>query len=151
MRGSRGARSSTGRAAAPVPSAPGRAFRARGCDPHREGPMRRGVAILTSLFPPSVGGIQTQTLSLARELAARGEEVHVVTRPSAGLPAVSDEGGIVVHRTGLTHAPPPAASIAYVAAAAGVVASLAGRLAVVHAHQLLSPATAALVARAVRR
>ena len=47
----------------------------------------RGVAILTSLFPPSVGGIQTQTLALARGLAELGLEVHVVTRPAAGRPA----------------------------------------------------------------
>ena len=63
--------------------------------------MRRGVAILTSLFPPSVGGIQTQALAPARELAARGEEVHVVTRPAEGRPSVSEEDGVTVHRAGL--------------------------------------------------
>src|SRR5512133_3261367 len=112
--------------------------------------MRRGVAILTSLFPPSVGGIQTQTLALARELAARGEEVHVVTRPSPGRPAVAEEDGVTVHRTGLALAAGPAATVAYVALAAKVVSALAGRLAVVHAHQLLSPSSVALVTRAVR-
>jgi glycosyltransferase involved in cell wall biosynthesis len=112
--------------------------------------MRRGVAILTSLFPPSVGGIQTQTLSLARELAARGEEVHVVTRPAEGHPAVAEEDGVTVHRAGLPRASGPAATLAYVGLAARVVSALAGRLAVVHAHQLLSPASVALVTRAVR-
>lgn len=112
--------------------------------------MRRGVAILTSLFPPSVGGIQTQTLSLARELASRGEEVHVVTRPAPGQPAVSEEHGVTVHRAGLACGPAPAATLAYVALAARVVSALAPRVSVVHAHQLLSPASVALVTRAVR-
>ncbi|HET8541479.1 MAG TPA: glycosyltransferase family 4 protein [Anaeromyxobacter sp.] len=112
--------------------------------------MRRGVAILTSLFPPSVGGIQTQTLALARELAARGEEVHVVTRPSEGRPSLCEEEGVTVHRAGLARGPGPAATVAYVALAARVVSTLSTRLRVVHAHQLLSPATVALVTRAVR-
>jgi glycosyltransferase involved in cell wall biosynthesis len=112
--------------------------------------MRRGVAILTSLFPPSVGGIQTQTLGLARELAARGEEIHVVTRPAPGRPSRSEEHGVTVHRTGLGVASGPAATVAYVALAARVVSGLAGRLALVHAHQLLSPSSVALVTRAVR-
>ncbi|HEX9050135.1 MAG TPA: glycosyltransferase family 4 protein [Anaeromyxobacter sp.] len=112
--------------------------------------MRRGVAILTSLFPPSVGGIQTHTLALARELAARGEEVHVVTRPSPGRAAVEEEDGVTVHRTGLARGPAAAATLAYVALAARVVGALAPRVSVVHAHQLLSPASVALVTRAVR-
>src|SRR5512133_1062790 len=112
--------------------------------------MRRGVAILTSLFPPSVGGIQTQTLALARELASRGEDVHVVTRPSPGLPAVSEEDGVTVHRTGLARARGPAATVAYVALAARAVSTLGRRVSVVHAQQLLSPASVALVTRAVR-
>jgi glycosyltransferase involved in cell wall biosynthesis len=106
--------------------------------------------MLTSLFPPSVGGIQTHTLALARELAARGEEVHVVTRPAPGRPAISEEEGVTVHRAGLDGGPAPAATVAYVALAARVVSALAGRVSVVHAHQLLSPASAALLARALR-
>jgi glycosyltransferase involved in cell wall biosynthesis len=109
----------------------------------------RGVAILTSLFPPSVGGIQTQTLVLARGLAAQGTEVHVVTRPAPGRSAREELDGVVVHRAGLARGG-PAATLAYVALAARVVASLGPRISVVHAHQLLSPASAALVVRALR-
>ncbi len=110
----------------------------------------RGVAILTSLFPPSVGGIQTQTLALARGLAELGTEVHVVTRPAPGRPAQEKLGGVTVHRAGLFRGG-PAATLAYVALAARAVASLGGRVSVLHAHQLLSPASAALVACGLRR
>src|SRR5512133_3109360 len=103
----------------------------------------RGVAILTSLFPPSVGGIQTQTLALARALAELGTEVHVVTRPATGRPSREETDGVTVHRTGLGRGG-PAATVAYVALAARAVAALAGRVSLVHAHQLLSPASAAL-------
>ncbi len=108
----------------------------------------RGVAILTSLFPPSVGGIQTQTLSLARALSELGVEVHVVTRPAAGRPAREVLDGVSVQRVGLDRSG-PAASVAYVALAARAVAALGGRIDVVHAHQLLSPASAALAAAAL--
>jgi glycosyltransferase involved in cell wall biosynthesis len=106
----------------------------------------RGVAILTSLFPPSVGGIQTQTLALARALAELGTDVHVVTRPAPGRPAREEWGRVTVHRAGLARGG-PVASVAYVALAARAVAALGPRISVVHAHQLLSPASAALAAR----
>jgi glycosyltransferase involved in cell wall biosynthesis len=110
----------------------------------------RGVAILTSLFPPSVGGIQTQTLALARGLAELGTEVHVVTRPAPGRPAREEADGVVVHRAGLARGG-PAATIAYVGLASRVLASLGPRVSVLHAHQLLSPASVALVDRGLRR
>lgn len=110
--------------------------------------MRR-VALLTSLFPPSVGGIQTQTLALARGLVELGVEVHVVTRPAPGLPAREESEGLTVLRVGLPGRG-PAATLAYVGLAARAVAALGPGLDVVHAHQLLSPATAALGAAALR-
>lgn len=109
----------------------------------------RGVALLTSLFPPSVGGIQTQTFALARGLAALGVEVHVVTRPAPGHPAREERGGVEIHRVGLARGG-PAASVAYVGLAARAVAALGDRVEVVHAHQLLSPASAAVAAAALR-
>ncbi len=112
--------------------------------------MRGGIAILTALFPPSVGGIQTQTLALARGLAAGGAEVHVVTRPAPGRPAREEIDGVTVHRAGISRGPGPAATVAYVGLAARIVSGLGNRVAVAHAHQMLSPASAALVSRAVR-
>jgi glycosyltransferase involved in cell wall biosynthesis len=108
----------------------------------------RGVALLTSLFPPSVGGIQTQTLALARGLAALGVPVHVVTRPAPGRPAREQLDGVEIHRVGLSRGG-PAATVAYVALAARAVAALRDRIDVVHAHQLLSPASAAVTAAAL--
>ena len=110
----------------------------------------RGVALLTSLFPPSVGGIQRQTLALARALGELGAEVHVVTRPSPGLPSHEESDGVAVHRVGLARGG-PAATLAYVALAAREVASLGARVDVLHAHQLLSPASAALLASGLIR
>jgi glycosyltransferase involved in cell wall biosynthesis len=108
----------------------------------------RGVVLLTSLFPPSVGGIQTQTLALARGLAELGVEVHVVTRPAAGHAPREQLHGVEVHRVGLARGG-PVATVAYVGLAARAVAALAGRVDVVHAHQLLSPSSAAIAAAAL--
>lgn len=105
------------------------------------------VALVTSLYPPLVGGIQSATQSLARALVARGAEVHVVTRPAVGHPGHLVEGRLHVHRVGAPPGAPGAvATIAYVAAAARLVASLRPRVDVLHAHQLLSPSTVALLA-----
>jgi glycosyltransferase involved in cell wall biosynthesis len=73
-----------------------------------------------------------------------------VTRPAPGHPAREELDGVTVHRVGLARGPGPAATLAYVAGAARVVASLGRGVAVVHAHQLLSPASAALLSRALR-
>lgn len=104
------------------------------------------VAMLTSLYPPSVGGIQSHTHSLSRALAAKGAEVHVVTRRAPGHPAHAADGTLHVHRVGAPPgAPGPLATVAYVAGAARLVASLRPRVDVIHAQQLLSPSSAALV------
>jgi len=109
----------------------------------------QGVALLTSLFPPSVGGIQTQTLALARALAELGAEVHVVTRPAPGRAPREEMDGVTVHRVGLARGG-PAGTLAYVSLAARAVAALGPRVGVLHAHQLLSPATAALIVSGLR-
>ncbi len=110
------------------------------------------VAMLTSLYPPSVGGIQSHTFSLSRALAAKGAEVHVVTRRATGHPAHAVEGNLHVHRVGAPPGSPgPLATIAYVASAARLVASLRPRVDVIHAHQLLSPSSAALLLSAFTR
>lgn len=109
----------------------------------REGrPLR--VAMVTSVFPPSIGGIQMHTLRLAQALVDRGVEVHVVTRLQPRLAPFERMRGVRVRRVGLARAGGPAGSAAFVAGAIRALARLRGRLDVVHAHQLLSPTTAAL-------
>jgi glycosyltransferase involved in cell wall biosynthesis len=104
------------------------------------------VAMVTSLYPPSVGGIQSHTHALARALAERGAEVHVVTRPAVGHAARASAGRLHVHRVGAPPGAPRAlATLAFVAGALRVVRAL--RPDVVHAQQLLSPTTVALLAR----
>jgi glycosyltransferase involved in cell wall biosynthesis len=57
---------------------------------------------------------------------------------------------VTVHRAGLASGG-PAATLAYVALAQRVVASLGERISILHAHQLLSPASVALVDCGLRR
>jgi glycosyltransferase involved in cell wall biosynthesis len=121
-------------------------------EPEKAAPTTRPVrvAMLTSLYPPSVGGIQSHTFWLSRALAAKGAEVHVVTRRAPGHPAHGVEGNLHVHRVGAPpRSPGPLATLAYVAGAARLVASLRPRVDVIHAHQLLSPSSAALVLSAL--
>jgi glycogen(starch) synthase len=59
------------------------------------------VAFVTREYPPDTawGGIATMYHSLARALAARGHEVHVVCQAVAG-PGDAIDGGVFVHRVG---------------------------------------------------
>ncbi|MFL5302542.1 MAG: glycosyltransferase family 4 protein [Anaeromyxobacteraceae bacterium] len=108
--------------------------------------------MVTALFPPSIGGIQSHTLRLAQKLVAKGVAVTVVTRLGPGLATYEEMEGVAVHRVGLAARVPPAAgSIAFIAAAAAAIVRLAPRTDVVHAHQLLSPTTASLLAAALAR
>lgn len=51
-------------------------------------------------FPPEVGGLESHVYYLARNLAARGHEVHVVTsRSLPGVPPREEMNGIQVWRT----------------------------------------------------
>jgi glycosyltransferase involved in cell wall biosynthesis len=110
------------------------------------------ITMVTALFPPSIGGIQSHTLRLAQKLVAKGAAVTVVTRLGPGLATYEEMEGVAVHRVGLAGRVPPAAgSIAFIAAAAAEIVRLAPRTDVVHAHQLLSPTTASLLAAALAR
>lgn len=121
--------------------------RARPC---RDGRGLR-VGMLASLFPPSIGGIQSHTLRLGQKLADRGVEVHVITRLRPGLAPFERMGGVRVHRVGWAAAAGAAGSVAYVAGSVRAVLRLAQQVDVLHAHQLLSPATAGLLAGPLAR
>jgi len=107
-------------------------------------PLR--VCMLTALFPPSIGGIQSHTLRLGQKLADRGVDVHVVTRVQPGLARFERMGGVRVHRVGVARAQGAAGSLAFVAGGVRAVLRLTRQVDVLHAHQLLSPSTVGLAA-----
>jgi len=60
------------------------------------------VVMHTVYFPPEVGGLESHVFYLARGMAARGHDVHVVTSQSrAALPERETMEGVHVHRTPL--------------------------------------------------
>jgi glycosyltransferase involved in cell wall biosynthesis len=102
--------------------------------------VRPGIAMLTALFPPSIGGIQSHTRDLAHKLARRGLEVHVITREVPGAPRSEVMGNVHVHRQGTGTA-------SFIAGALLRLRALRSRFEVLHAHQLLSPTTIAILWR----
>lgn len=102
--------------------------------------------MLASMYPPSVGGIQTHTRALSRALVRQGLDVWVITRRHAGLPRESIEDGVTVLRVGDGDAPHALATASYLAGTVAAVRSLGDYVDVLHAHQMLSPMTCALLA-----
>jgi len=61
------------------------------------------ILMLSSFYPPDIGGAQRQIQLLSRELVRRGHVVAVVTVWQTGLPEQEDDQGVAVHRLkGLT-------------------------------------------------
>jgi glycogen(starch) synthase len=66
------------------------------------------ICLLSQQYPPGVvGGIGRLTRDLAGGLAARGHNVHVLTRGSGNLNTVDFEEGVWVHRLIEDREPPP--------------------------------------------
>lgn len=105
------------------------------------------VAMVINSYRPVVGGAQRQVEQLAPLLAARGVEVHVVTRRPRGAPRLEHADGAVVHRTRAGWG--PGAGSTFMAEAFGLLVGL--RPDVIHAHDLLSPTTVSLAAGSVVR
>src|SRR4051812_15622331 len=104
------------------------------------------VAHVIQSYPPVLGGAQRQLQRLGPHLAAGGLTVDVVTRRPPGTEPRVAEPGLTVHRIPATSG--RAASVPFTAGGAATVARL--RPDVVHAHDLLSPSTIALLVRAAR-
>ncbi len=106
------------------------------------GPLR--VAMLIQGYTPRLGGAERQLAALAPLLLAGGVDVHVLTRHFPGLARFERLAGVPVHRL-------PAFGPKAVAASLYTVSALATlhRLKpdVIHAHELLSPGTTAVLAR----
>jgi len=102
------------------------------------------VAMLIQGYHPLVGGAEKQLGALAPLLQSAGIDIHIITRGHSGLASSEEISGVPVHRI---PAPPPKA----VASAFSTLWSLPllARLRpdVIHAHELLSPATSAVLAK----
>lgn len=110
--------------------------------------MPIGVAMILHDFYPSIGGAQTHTLALSRALRARGIDVIAVTRPHPGTPAYEEVQGIPTYRVGMQGGR-AIAGLSYLTAGLALLARERRRYQVLHCHQMISPMTLALMARAL--
>ncbi len=102
------------------------------------------VAMIIQGYAPRLGGAERQLQALAPLLVERGVEVHVLTRLYPGLQAYEEIDGIPVHRL---PAPGPKASAALIFSMAALRLLKRLQPQVIHAHELLSPTSTALLAR----
>lgn len=110
--------------------------------------MPIGVAMILHDFYPSIGGAQTHTLALSRALRARGIDVIAVTRPHPGTPAYEEVQGIPTYRVGMQGGR-AIAGMSYLAAGLALLVREQQRYQILHCHQMISPMTLALMARAL--
>jgi len=54
--------------------------------------------MLSDLYPPFLGGVETHVKSLSKQLSERGHEVNVCTIGQRNLPAYEEENGVKVYR-----------------------------------------------------
>lgn len=113
--------------------------------------MSYGIAMVSSVFYPSIGGAQTHTLRLSQKLKARGVEVLVVTRHYRGLARYEEIGGIPTYRVGAGDGSMAVASATYTLGALRVLAALRHRYDIMHCHLMTSPMTIGLLARPLVR
>jgi glycosyltransferase involved in cell wall biosynthesis len=107
-----------------------------------------GVAMITSVFAPSIGGAQRVVVETGRLLRARGVQVLVVTRHHVGLARYEEVQGIPTYRVGRGDAGKAVAALSFILGALWLLWRLRGRYDVLHCHQMISPMTIGLVARA---
>jgi glycosyltransferase involved in cell wall biosynthesis len=102
------------------------------------------VVMISHGFFPRIGGVERQVAAIAPRLQRRGVQVHIVTRRLPGTPIYEVFEGVPIHRLPAS-GPRPAASLAFTLAAQPLIRRLKPDL--IHAHELISPATAALLAK----
>lgn len=101
------------------------------------------VAMISQGFHPQIGGAQRQLLALGPRLRRLGVDVHIVTRRHPGMSAFETVEDLPVHRMPIP-GPKAVASAAFTAGATRCLRRL--RPDVIHAHELLSPTTTAVLA-----
>jgi glycosyltransferase involved in cell wall biosynthesis len=102
------------------------------------------VAMIIQAYHPHVGGAERQLMALVPLLQARGMEIHILTRRYPGLEPFEMIGGAPVHRLPIP-GPKAVAATAFTLGALPLLARLRPHL--IHAHELLSPATTAVAAK----
>ncbi len=102
------------------------------------------VAMIIQGYHPRIGGAEKQLGAVAPELQKQQVEVHVLTRRYQNLPPFETIDGVAVHRLPIPGIK-PTASIGFTLAAMPVLRRL--RPDVIHAHEMFSPATTAILAK----
>jgi len=106
------------------------------------------VCMLSASFPPSLGGTERQCWLLSEWLTGAGVSVAVLTR-AGGRGLAVPPAPFAVHRLPVGGGG-VVAGLGYVLASACWLAARGGRFNVLHAHQALSPALAAVLAKRLR-
>jgi glycosyltransferase involved in cell wall biosynthesis len=102
------------------------------------------VAMIIQDYYPMLGGAQRQIAALAPLLQAQQVEVFVLTRRYAGLSSFEQVDNVPVYRLPIP-GPKPVAALSFILAALPLIKRLKPH--VIHAHELLSPTSAAIAAK----
>jgi glycosyltransferase involved in cell wall biosynthesis len=102
------------------------------------------AVVLTHGFFPRIGGIERLVASVYPLLQRQGMDVHIVTRRLPGTLSYEVFDGMPVYRLP-SPKPKPLASLLFTLAAIPLILRLKPDL--IHAHELISPTTTALLAR----
>ena len=113
-------------------------------------PARLGVCVLIQQYHPYVGGAERQLEARVAPLRRRGVDVHVVTRQEPGLPSRAVIAGAPVYRVPTTGGR-IARSTQFTLGALRTIVQLRSRIQILYAYSPFSPATAALLGKALLR
>jgi glycosyltransferase involved in cell wall biosynthesis len=131
---------------ATVGSAPERGLTGAGPAPVQ----RLRVCALMQSFYPHIGGAETNLQALIPKLRQRGVDIAVLTRRRPGWSRRARVNGAPVVRVPVV-GPRIVASLGYTAASLMLMGRMRRTLDVIHANELLSPTTTALLARLIFR
>lgn len=111
------------------------------------------LLLATYAYPPSIGGVERHSQSLARALVRRGHRVRVVTARSAGQrEREQDEFGVEVERVATGSGSRWRTMATYLGAMSLAALRARDQIDVIHVQQALYPAAAmTVVARALRK
>ena len=124
----------------PMPASGGRAIQ-----------RRPGILMLSSHFPPAVGGSEIQAFQLGRELVRLGFPVSVLTQPHPGCPASESLSGVRVLRVVVGRARGPVYPLTYLGSLLRHIAAQRKAHGILHAHHLYLEAMAVAAFRTCQK